>query len=90
MRGVRTTAVQLQEFCYCDTQYKGKTEMERLRAMRDTPLPQRGDADWPSLRLENRVYRSRVFHKLHLELAIRQDGLQARSREAAARPVPRR
>jgi len=82
--------VRLQEFCYCDTQYKGKTEMERLRAMRDTPLPQRGEADWPSLRLENRVYRSRVFRKLHLELAFRQDGLQVRSREAAARLVPRR
>ncbi len=26
--------------------------------------------------IENRVYSSRVFRKLHLEVAVRQDGLQ--------------
>ena len=31
---------------------------------------------YPRLLIENRVYSSRVFRKLHLELAVRQDGLQ--------------
>ena len=66
----------VQEFRYCDTQFQGMSEVERLQAMRTTGLPERGEEGWPSLRLENRVYRSRVFRKLHLELAIRQDGLQ--------------
>ena len=66
----------MQEFRYCDTQFQGMTEYERLQAERTTPLPERGAEGWPSLRLENRAYRNRVFRKLHLELALRQDGLQ--------------
>jgi hypothetical protein len=31
---------------------------------------------YPRLMIENRVYSSRVFRKLHLEVAHRQDGLQ--------------
>ncbi len=31
---------------------------------------------YPRLTLENRVYCSRVFRKLHVEVGIRQDGLQ--------------
>lgn len=31
---------------------------------------------YPRLLIENRVYSSRVFRKLHLEVAYRQDGLQ--------------
>lgn len=32
------------------------------------------------LLIENRVYESRVFRKLHLEAAVRSDGLQVTSR----------
>lgn len=41
--------------------------------------PPEGDrsAGWPRLLIENRAYCTRVFRKLHLELAARQDGLQA-------------
>lgn len=31
---------------------------------------------YPRLMIENRIYSSRVFRKLHLEVATRQDGLQ--------------
>jgi hypothetical protein len=31
---------------------------------------------YPRLLIENRIYSSRVFRKLHLEVAVRQDGLQ--------------
>ncbi len=31
---------------------------------------------YPRLLIENRIYSSRVFRKLHLEVACRQDGLQ--------------
>lgn len=31
---------------------------------------------WPRLLVENRAYSSRVFRKLHLEVAVRQDGLE--------------
>lgn len=31
---------------------------------------------YPRLMIENRIYSSRVFRKLHLEIATRQDGLQ--------------
>lgn len=31
---------------------------------------------YPRLLLENRIYSSRVFRKLHLEVGLRQDGLQ--------------
>lgn len=31
---------------------------------------------YPRLLIENRIYCSRVFRKLHVEVAVRQDGLQ--------------
>ena len=42
--------------------------------------PQRGGEGWPRLHVENRAYQSRAFRKLHLEVAVRQDGLQVRAR----------
>jgi phycocyanobilin:ferredoxin oxidoreductase len=41
----------------------------------DAPDPKRGEQRYPRLQVENRAYCSRVFRKLHLELARRQDGL---------------
>ena len=38
--------------------------------------PKKGEEGWPRLLLENRCYQSDVFRKLHLELAVRQDGLE--------------
>lgn len=38
--------------------------------------PTRDDPRWPRLRIENRAYSSYAFRKLHLEIAVRQDGLQ--------------
>lgn len=40
------------------------------------PDPEKGTEGYPRLQIENRVYRSRVFRKAHLELAVRSDGLQ--------------
>lgn len=40
------------------------------------PDPPRDDPSWPRLQVENRAYRSRAFRKLHVEVAVRQDGLQ--------------
>ena len=34
------------------------------------------DPVWPRLQVENRAYSSHAFRKLHLEVAVRQDGLQ--------------
>jgi len=42
----------------------------------DTPNPVRSQPGYPRLQIENRVYTSRVFRKIHMEVAIRQDGLQ--------------
>ena len=42
----------------------------------DPPEGERS-AGWPRLLIENRAYCTRVFRKLHVELAARQDGLQA-------------
>jgi phycocyanobilin:ferredoxin oxidoreductase len=42
----------------------------------NSPNPKRGDFEYPRLQIENRTYKSRVFRKIHLELAVRQDGLQ--------------
>lgn len=39
------------------------------------PDPPRDDPGWPRLQVENRAYASYAFRKLHLELAVRQDGL---------------
>jgi len=41
----------------------------------DAPDPRRGEKTYPRLQVENRVYCSRVYRKLHLEIARRQDGL---------------
>lgn len=43
------------------------------RAVTCCPVPR---CSYPRLLIENRVYCSRVFRKLHIELAYRQDGLQ--------------
>jgi len=37
---------------------------------------EKGGSGYPRLRIENRCYQSRVFRKLHLEVAVRQDGLE--------------
>jgi len=42
----------------------------------DVPFPEKGAEGYPRLLIENRVYCSRVFRKLHVEVACRQDGLQ--------------
>jgi hypothetical protein len=42
----------------------------------DIADPSKGEEGYPRLLVENRVYSSRVFRKLHLEVAWRQDGLQ--------------
>ena len=42
----------------------------------DIKGPKRGEPGWPRMQVENRCYQSKVFRKLHLELAHRQDGLQ--------------
>ncbi|MEW5300657.1 MAG: hypothetical protein WDW36_003571 [Sanguina aurantia] len=41
----------------------------------DIPDPVKGDPGYPRLQLENRIYCSRVFRKLHVEVGARQDGL---------------
>jgi len=38
--------------------------------------PEKGQEGYPRLIVENRAYSSRVFRKLHMELAHRQDGMQ--------------
>ncbi|KAG2443466.1 hypothetical protein HXX76_001822 [Chlamydomonas incerta] len=42
----------------------------------DIPDPAKGEEGYPRLQLENRVYCSKVFRKLHVEVGLRQDGLQ--------------
>jgi phycocyanobilin:ferredoxin oxidoreductase len=39
--------------------------------------PENGDSRYPRFQIENRVYVSRVFRKIHMELASRQDGIQS-------------
>lgn len=51
----------------------GKDDAEQPPRGMDPP---RDDPRWPRLRLENRAYSSHAFRKLHLEVAVRQDGLQ--------------
>lgn len=72
----------MQEFRYSDTRFQGMSDQERLEAMRTAELPERNGPSWPVLRLENRVYSSRVFRKLHMELGTRQDGLQVAATQA--------
>lgn len=40
------------------------------------PDPPKDDPAWPRFEAENRAYSSYAFRKLHLEVAVRQDGLQ--------------
>jgi phycocyanobilin:ferredoxin oxidoreductase len=40
------------------------------------PDPEKGAPGHPRMQIENRVYSSRTFSKIHLELCRRQDGLQ--------------
>lgn len=40
------------------------------------PDPEKGDPAWPRMQIENRVYESYCFRKLHIEVAVQQDGLQ--------------
>jgi hypothetical protein len=42
----------------------------------DIADPAKGEEGYPRLQVENRVYCSRAFRKLHLEVAVRQDGLE--------------
>lgn len=42
----------------------------------DIANPAKGEDGYPRLQVENRVYCSRAFRKLHLEVATRQDGLE--------------
>lgn len=42
----------------------------------DIADPPKGGDGYPRLLVENRLYCSRAFRKLHLEVAARQDGLQ--------------
>ena len=42
----------------------------------DLPDPAKGDERYPRMIIENRAYCTKVFRKLHIELAHRQDGLQ--------------
>lgn len=42
------------------------------------PDPARGSDLFPRMLIENRVYRSSVFRKIHFEMAWKQDGLQVR------------
>ena len=41
----------------------------------DIPDPSKGEEGYPRLLIENRIYCSRVFRKMHIEVAWRQDGL---------------
>lgn len=45
----------------------------------DLADPAKGQEGYPRLLIENRAYCSRVFRKLHIELAHRQDGMQVTS-----------
>ncbi|GAX73683.1 hypothetical protein CEUSTIGMA_g1134.t1 [Chlamydomonas eustigma] len=59
---------------WCDSMDPGM-ELEGFADV-DVPNPKPGEEGFPRLLLENRIYCSKVFRKLHIEVAIRQDGLQ--------------
>ncbi len=64
----------MQKYKYLDS-----LDPERTAGMwgyTDIQPPEKGDPRWPRMQIENRCYQSRVFRKLHIELAHRQDGLQ--------------
>jgi len=65
------------KFEYLDTSdtLDGKDVMDPFFAI-DIPFPLIGEQGYPRFQLENRLYASRVFRKIHIELASRQDGLQ--------------
>mmetsp|Transcript_46502 Transcript_46502/g.116296 ORF Transcript_46502/g.116296 Transcript_46502/m.116296 type:complete len:495 (+) Transcript_46502:432-1916(+) len=52
-------------------------ELARLeKEGRAVPDPLKGEPGYPRFTIENRVYYSNVFRKIHMELAVRQDGMQ--------------
>jgi phycocyanobilin:ferredoxin oxidoreductase len=61
-----------QRFKYLDSlDPEGKQEMVFA-----VPDPPKDSSYYPRLQVENRTYWSRAFRKLHIEVAVRQDGLQ--------------
>lgn len=62
----------MQRYKYIDTlDPKGEKAMAF-----NLPDPPRDSPAWPRMQIENRVYESFCFRKLHLEVAVQQDGLQ--------------
>ena len=57
--------------------FKDSLDPEGLLRFSHTDLtsPTKGEPGWPRLQVENRVYTSAAFRKLHVELAARSDGL---------------
>lgn len=60
------------KFMYMDTM-----DIRNARSMsHNLPNPAKSDPAWPRMQIENRVYESFCFRKLHIEVAVQQDGLQ--------------
>eukprot|EP00889_Picochlorum_renovo_P003251 jgi/Picre1/30281/NNA_005645.t1 len=60
------------KYAYLDTMDpKGEGRMSH-----NIPDPSKEDAAWPRMQIENRVYESYCFRKLHIEVAVKQDGMQ--------------
>ena len=58
-------------FMYMDTMdVRNKHSMAQ-----NLPDPAKTDAAWPRMQIENRVYESFCFRKLHIEVAVQQDGV---------------
>ena len=59
-------------FLYMDTM-----DIRNTHSMaHNLPDPEKSDPAWPRMQIENRVYESFCFRKLHIEVAVQQDGLQ--------------
>ena len=59
-------------FMYMDTM-----DVRNTHSMaHNLPDPEKTDAAWPRMQIENRIYESFCFRKLHIEVAVQQDGLQ--------------
>lgn len=62
----------LQDYAYLDTiDPKGTRDMSH-----NLPDPPKEDPAWPRMQIENRVYQSYCFRKLHMEVVVKQDGMQ--------------
>ena len=62
----------LSRFMYMDTM-----DIRNTHSMaHNLPNPEKSDPAWPRMQIENRAYESFCFRKLHIEVAIQQDGLQ--------------